>query len=253
MARRRPKESMVMSRSKKGFTLVEILMALSLGGLLLVSAVSLLVSLSSTWANRSQEKQFFETHVHRIGQFLHNVVEESHPDPRLKENTLPIDLQRPVGYSKSDDPLVHFYLREAPPFFYWPGSKEVNGVHAYLLFDESEGLSFLWFTESQELEKNDKGIMEPEEEDELFRSVISKHCVGIEYCYYGEEDAEPGDNMEWDVREELMRSEKDDDKHRLPDFVRLTFQFESEKNEFEQEMTLPIKRLLSNGIQEDTQ
>ena len=63
-----------------------------------------------------------------------------------------VDLQRPVGFSESDAPLIHFYLREAPPLFVFEeGSR--HWVHAYFQFDDRDGLSFLWFSELQELKR----------------------------------------------------------------------------------------------------
>ena len=46
----------------------------------------------------------------------------------------------------------------------------VSRVHCFFHFEESEGLSLLWYSELRELEKNDEGKMEPEDEDDLFKT-----------------------------------------------------------------------------------
>ena len=84
----------------------------------------------------------------------------------------------------------------------WPNGP-AGRVHCYLYFEEGEGLSFLWFSEFQELEKNDKGELEPEDEDELFKTLISPLCDQIFYCYYGDEDADSDDIKEWEILEDL--------------------------------------------------
>ena len=68
--------------------------------------------------------------------------------------------------------MIHFYLRDAPPFFVWPKGP-AQRVHAYLYFEEGEGLSIAWFSELQELEKNEEGEMALEDEDELFKDLVS--------------------------------------------------------------------------------
>ena len=98
--------------------------------------------------------------------------------------------------------LIYFFLREGPPLLVWPNGP-AGRVHCYLYFEEGEGLSFLWFSEFQELEKNDKGELEPEDEDELFKTLISPLCDQIFYCYYGDEDADSDDIKEWEILEDL--------------------------------------------------
>ena len=96
-------------------------------------------------------------------------------------------MARPVGFSDRDDPLIKFYLPEAPPFFYWPHGL-ASRVHTYFQFDEGEGFYLLWYTELQELEKGENGILQPEDEDQLFRSQVSPYFSEVYYCYYGEEE-----------------------------------------------------------------
>ena len=82
--------------------------------------------------------------------FFRQLLEEaSLPSAKGAGNKI-VDLQRSVGFSDSDEPLIHFYLKEAPPLFVWPNGV-ASRVHVYLHFDD-RGLSFLWFSELQELE-----------------------------------------------------------------------------------------------------
>ena len=106
--------------------------------------------------------------------------------------------------------------------------------------EEGEGLSFLWFSEFQELEKNDKGELEPEDEDELFKTLISPLCDQIFYCYYGDEDADSDDIKEWEILEDLDEN-IESGKYRIPDFIKIVFKWPGE--DLERTITLPIRKL----------
>ena len=209
-------------KSGKGFSLVEVLLALSIGGLVLLAATALLVTISQAWANRPATRDAFDAHVNGVSHFLSAVLEEASLSSFALPNDQSIDLQYPVGFSDAQDPLIHFYLREAPPLFFSPYGSAVR-VHAYLNVQDGEGLSILWFSELQELEKNDEGRMEPQDESELMKTLVSPFCQEIFYCYYGDEDARPDDIKEWEIQDSLEESEKGQDNYRIPAFIRLYF------------------------------
>ena len=233
---------------RRGFSMIEVLLALAIAGFLLTSATNLLVLISKEWADRPAARDAFDAHVNGVARFLTAVLEEATVPVLNPSGNDAIDLQRPVGFSDSDDPLIHFYLREAPPLFVWPGGTATR-VHAYVLFEEGEGLSILWFSELQELEKNEEGRMEPEGEDELFKTLISPLCEEIYYSYYGEEDDGPDDFKEWDHSVELKEKEGQSEKFRLPAFVKLVFR--GEGKDLDRTITIPIERLSPSGLKED--
>ncbi|MEC8043697.1 MAG: prepilin-type N-terminal cleavage/methylation domain-containing protein [Verrucomicrobiota bacterium] len=237
-----------MSR-KSGFSMVEVLLAMAVGGLVLMAASSLLVTISQAWANRPATRDAFDAHVNGVAHFLSAVLEEATVPSLSKKGDQSVDLQRPVGFSESDAPLIHFYLREAPPLFVWPKGVATR-VHAYFHFDDRDGLSFLWFSELQELEKNDEGRMEPEDEEDLRKTAISPFVREIEYCYYGDEDDGPEDIKEWEIMEDL-EEDVQSGKYRIPAFVRLTFRWEEE--DLERIISLPIEKHTPSGLEEEPQ
>ena len=163
--------------------MIEVLLALCIGGLVLTAASSLLVTISRAWAERPATRDAFDAHVNGVAHFLTAVLEEATIPTLNSSGTDLIDLQRPVGFSESENPLIHFYLREGPPILVWP-TGAASRVHCYFKFEEDDGLSFLWFSELQEMEKNDDGQMELEDESALFKTPISPFCSEIFYCYY---------------------------------------------------------------------
>ena len=232
---------------KRGFSMIELLLAMAIGGMLLVGAVSLLVTMSQAWANRPATRDAFDAHVNGVANFLQATLEEaSLPSAKGAGNKI-VDLQRPVGFSDSDEPLIHFYLKEAPPLFVWPNGV-ASRVHVYLHFDDREGLSFLWFSELQELEKNEKGVPELEDESELRKTNISSFCSEVFYCYYGDEDDREEDMKEWKIEEDLEENIQSG-KFRIPAFIKLVFRWDEE--DLERTITLAIERLSPSGLEED--
>ena len=121
----------------------------------------------------------------------------------------------------------------------------VFGCFLILIF----GFTFIiWKHFIQELEKNKEGRMELEDEDDLFKTVISPFCAEIFYCYYGDEDADADDIKEWEIVEDLEENVQSA-KFRIPAFMKLVFKWEQE--DLERTITLPIKRISPNGIKEE--
>jgi len=183
-------------KKQSGFSLVEVLLALAVGGLVLMSASSLLVTISQSWANRPATRDAFDAHVNGIAHFLTAVLEEATLAKEGSGGADMVELLRPVGFSETKDPLIKFYLREAPPLFFWPHGL-ASRVHVYFQFEEGEGLYFLWYSDLQELEKSDNGEHQLENEDQLFRTQISPYFEEVYYCYYGEEGETADEEKTW--------------------------------------------------------
>ena len=69
-----------------GFTLLEMLLAIAITGLILAGAVSLVVSVSNIWSNR-QESHFFEEHVDGVTEFLQASFQQAGVAIRLEDGT----------------------------------------------------------------------------------------------------------------------------------------------------------------------
>ena len=100
--------------------MVEVLLALSIGSLVLVAATSLLITISQAWANRPATRDAFDAHVNGVANFLSALLDDaSLPDqPNAKNEGEIVDLKNPIGFGEIDDPLVSFYLKEAPPLLF---------------------------------------------------------------------------------------------------------------------------------------
>ncbi|MEK9772454.1 MAG: prepilin-type N-terminal cleavage/methylation domain-containing protein [Opitutae bacterium] len=231
----------------RGFSLIEVLLALALGGILLIAASSLLVTISQAWANRPATRDAFDAHVNGIAHFLTAVFEEATYPNENSQNVGGVELQRPVGFSDREDPMIKFFLPEAPPFFYWPYGP-ANRVHSYLFFEEAEGLFFLWYSELQELEKSENGEMQLVDEGQLFRTQISTYLDEVYYCYFGDEDDSLDDQKSWNILTDLEEN-VETGQFRVPDFIKMVFRWEEQ--DLERTITLAIKKPAPSGIEEE--
>ena len=109
---------------------------------------------------------------------------------------------------------------------------------------------FLWYSDLQEMEKGEDGTPQLVDEDEIFRSLISPYFKEVYYCYFGEEeDSETADeDKRWNIESELEEN-INTGKFRLPEFIKIVFRWEEE--DLERTITLPIKKSLSSGIEEE--
>jgi prepilin-type N-terminal cleavage/methylation domain-containing protein len=127
------------NRSHAGFTFLEVLLAVALSSLLLLSATQVMFSFAHLWG-QVEEEPLFQHHVDGVVSFLEECLHDS-------EN-LSGNVNRPHGWSvpatsDGNEPLMHFRLDPAPAFFV-SETLPTHAVDAWLAFDEEKGLSLLW-------------------------------------------------------------------------------------------------------------
>lgn len=197
-------------RRPTAFTLIEVLLAIVISGMVLTAASSFLVSIANIWINRG-DNDFFVQHVDGVGVFLNQALALSEGTEELGEgeDDLPVVWARPPGYSEFEPPLLAFRLRESPPLL---STLEfpLPGVTAYLYFREDRGLYLLWHPH----------LVETEDIDDVYRTPLSPYCKGLEYHYYDEEEEL------WETTDEPL--EDDDRQFILPDYLTLHFTWEDE-------------------------
>ena len=96
--------------------MVEVLLALTIGGLVLVAAL-LFITISQAWANRPATRDAFDAHVNGVAIFSALLDDASLPALASGGVREIIALRSPTGFGETEDPLVSFYLKEAPPLF----------------------------------------------------------------------------------------------------------------------------------------
>ena len=131
--------------------------------------------------------------------------------------------------------------------FYSPHGPAVR-VHIFIFPEEDEGLSLLWFSELNEVEKNKEGGIELVEENDLQKTLISPFFKEMYYCYYGSEDDSKDDVKEWEISDQLLDSDKNG-QFRLPTQIKLVFRWDEE--ELEKTVTIAIEKPIPSGIEEE--
>ena len=96
--------------------MVEVLLALAIGGLVLTAATSLLITISRAWAERPATRDAFDAHVNGVAHFMTAVLEEATPSALTKAGDQAISLKSPVGYSDTEDPLIYFFFAGGTAF-----------------------------------------------------------------------------------------------------------------------------------------
>lgn len=197
----------------RAFSLIEMILVIALLALILPMILGFVFNMSQIWL-KGAKGNFFAQHVDGVSLFLDTALERSESivgDGAEGEATLPIEWARPPGSSDFDDPLLMFRQREAPALFVRDGESLPN-IFVYIYHDDREGLSLVWYSSHEE---------EVEDEDDLYRTPISKYVSKIEYAYYESEDDE------WSIQDEPEEGEND--AFLLPQYLKLTFTYEDEE------------------------
>jgi hypothetical protein len=249
----------------RGMSLLEVVLAIAVAGFVLTAAVSLLVSISSIWSERS-ERHFFTDHVDGVTEFLNaafansgSAVKSEDPDNgnrrNTDEDTEPFDDEdQPDGAEEqpddrfgaspggslvqsSDEPVRW----ERPPGFdnYQEPLLNFTMTHAppILVSPENEPTldinTFLHFEAGEGLSLLWYSILQEEVDDinDLRRTLISPLVNKITYIYWDErfESWEEEDNLQKD---------NGVDQYIMPRFIKLFFEYEGETKE--RILTIPV-------------
>lgn len=186
--------------NRRAFTLIEVLMAITLAGALIVAANMFILSMGELWG-RGSDDRMFDQHVRGVSRFLDNLARAAvKPDPDADL----FSMGTPKGYESLAAPLLTFEINDAPGVCVWPG-KPLPRVVVWMNITREDGLVMLWKSRLEE----DFDEVPPR----LTR--ISPFVTGVEFEYYD------------DGRKEWRREEgpimDPGGVARLPGRIRLTF------------------------------
>lgn len=157
---------------RRGFTLLETLLALALAGLLMVGLNTFVFSMGELWG-RNTDLRLFDQHVRAVTRFLQHELRAAARPPAGSAETPPFTMAEIRTQAGSTETLLTFELFEGSRIFVWPG-QPLPEVQCSLAVREGTGLLFLWHSR---LEK-DFADQPPRE------TLVTPLVTGLSYDYY---------------------------------------------------------------------
>lgn len=205
---------------QSGFTLLEVLLAVALGAMVVISMTSFLFSMAELWGVGSNER-LFEKHARGVSRFIESSFQKASQrydaSADANESLFWFNWE---GDETTRESFLSFELKESPGALIWP-EHPLPHVVCSLAFDEDEGLFLLWRSR----------LEEAFDEDPPRRTLISPFVKEIEYHYINYEE----ENPEWEV--ETSPLQEADDSYLMPERIVLKFRFKGE--EIARQLILP--------------
>lgn len=205
------------SRPARGFTLLELLLALALMASLLAALFTFVFSMAEVWGHGA-EQRLFEQHANAVTRHL---------DGMLRRAALPAGgsgsdeayLWREIrGLSIGTQRLLCFDLPEGDRLMRWPGSP-LPQVRCAFQTEPGRGLILYW-----------RSVLEPEDETPPRAAVVSPLVTRLEYLYF-----DPA-ALNWQINTQPLRDAAG--LWRVPDRLKLTFAYGGKT--LERTITLPL-------------
>jgi prepilin-type N-terminal cleavage/methylation domain-containing protein len=157
---------------RRGFTLLETLLALALTGLLMVGLNTFIFSMGELWG-RNTDLRLFDQHIRAVTRFLQHELQAAARPPAASAEFAPFKMEEIRTQAGSTETLLTFELFEGSRLFVWPG-QPLPEVVCSLSVREGSGLLLHWHSR---LEK-DFADQPPRE------TVVSPLITGLGYDYY---------------------------------------------------------------------
>lgn len=207
-------------RSKQGFTLLEMLLAVALGAYLVTMMTAFLFSMAGLWGAGSNER-LFEKHARGVSRFLeHSFQTASSRYSTSDDSNAPVYWMNWEGDESAKDFFLTFELEKSPGALIWP-EDPMPHVVCSLFFDPDEGLFLLWRSR----------LEEDFDEDPPRKTMISPFVRQVEYHYINYEE----ENPQWEI--ETTPLQEADGTYVSPERIELVFEFKGE--EVKRQLILP--------------
>lgn len=190
---------------RRGFSMLEILVAMALVGLVMVALNTFIFSMGELWG-RNSDVRLFEQHVRNVTRYLEAEMRVAALPPAGRGNTPAVAPRESKDRMSMQSKLLSFELPAGTRLLNWP-ERPLPAVVCWLTVRDREGLVLLW---QSRLEKQFKDGPPRE-------VVISEFVTGMTYDYF-----DP-DFKRWQ-NEQNMRTENGEPKP--PQRIRLKFTYD---------------------------
>lgn len=190
-------------RGRAGFTLIEIVLAIVLAGLVMVALNTFVFSMGELWG-KNQDLRLFDQHVRAVTRFLEEELRTAAFPPAVPPGGSAIKAEEVRPQSGATENLLTFELPAGSRLIAWP-DRPLPEVVCALHLKENEGLRLLW-----------RSRLETRFDDDPPReTLISPLVTGLSYEYY-----DPN-FRNWKKESQLQRNS--DNELLAPERIRLTF------------------------------
>jgi prepilin-type N-terminal cleavage/methylation domain-containing protein len=158
--------------TRRGFTLIEILVSLAIVGTMLIAINEFIFSMGELWGKNS-DLRLFDLHVRTVTRFLERELRAATLPPSARTNASPVAPQEIRPSSGASDNLITFDLTAGSRLIIWP-EHPLPEVVCSLQVRDREGLILLWHSRLETRFDSDP----PRE------IVISPLVTALAYDYY---------------------------------------------------------------------
>ena len=192
--------------SRRGFTLIEVVLAMALAAMVLVGLNTFIFSMSELWG-RNTDVRLFDQHVRAVTRFLQGEMMRASLPPAASVNATPVGVQpiKPAGGAQEN--LITYMELAGSRILNWP-AEPLPEVYCSLQVRRDKGLYVLWHSD---LENHFSD--EPPRE-----TLVSPFVTAIAYDYFDT------DFSKW-TTETALRMDSSGDPV-APQRLRITFTYE---------------------------
>ncbi|HEY4990371.1 MAG TPA: prepilin-type N-terminal cleavage/methylation domain-containing protein [Opitutaceae bacterium] len=158
--------------NRRGFTVIEIVMAMALVGLVLVGLNTFIFSMSELWG-KNTDVRLFDQHVRAVTRFLQKEMVRATLPPAASVNATPVGVQPVTASGVSQENLVTYVELTGSRILTWPGPA-LPEVSCSLQVRRDKGLYMLWHSDLENHYNDDP----PRE------TLVSPFVTGLAYDYF---------------------------------------------------------------------
>jgi prepilin-type N-terminal cleavage/methylation domain-containing protein len=156
----------------RGFTILEILLAMFLVGLVLVGLNTFIFSMSELWG-RNTDVRLFDQHVRAVTRFLQKEVMKASLPPNAGANATPVGVQEITPSGGAQENMITYMELTGNRTLTWPANP-LPEVFCSLQLRRDKGLYMLWHSDLENHFNDDP----PRE------TLVSPFVTGIAYDYF---------------------------------------------------------------------
>jgi prepilin-type N-terminal cleavage/methylation domain-containing protein len=157
---------------RRGFTLIEVVLAMALAGLVLVGLNTFIFSMSELWG-RNTDVRLFDQHVRAVTRFLQKEMVRATLPPTAAVNATPVGVEPVTPTGSSQENLITYMELSGSRILSWP-AEPLPEVYCSLQVRRDKGLFMLWHSDLENHFNDDP----PRE------TLVSPFVTGLAYDYF---------------------------------------------------------------------